>query len=484
MNRIARQIYRSGKPVKIIDYEIIRKDGRTRILELSASPLRDPSGVQIGICGVARDVTKRKEAEKRLRESERRLSEIINFLPDATFAIDLEGRVITWNQAMEKMTGIAAEVILGKDDCEYALPFYGLRRPCLVDLVFKENPEAEKSYLSFQRDQTSLLSESSVTFADGRKLILWEKAGPIYDDEGRPVGAIESLRDITPQRRAEEMLRTSEEKYRSLLESIDEGYFEIDLAGNFILINDAVCKIFKYSRDELLGMNYIDYCVSEGAGHIARVFNGTYNSGNPATGIDVDIIRQDGAVRILAMSASLALDLSGAPQGFRGVLRDVTDRRQLERELEKRGRDLAVKTRNLEEANIALKVLLTKREEDKIVLEQDVMANVRQLVIPFIDRLERSVSDRTHLACVRTLKANLENIVSPFLRNIGLSHRSLTPQELHIANLVKDGRTTKEIASLLNLSVRTVEFHRASLRKKFDLKNTKSNLRSYLLSIS
>ena len=484
LNRIAGQIYRGGNPVKIIDYEIIRKDGRTRILELSASPLRDASGFQIGICGIARDVTKRKEAERKLRESERRLSEIINFLPDATFAVDIEGKVIAWNQAMEKMADTSAEAILGKGDCEYALPLYGLRRPCLIDLVFKENPAIEKGYMFFQRDRNSLLSESSVTFADGRKLILWEKAGPIYDDEGHTVGAIESLRDITPQRTAEKMLRASEEKYRNLLESIEEGYFEIDLTGNFTLINDTVCKVFKYSRDELLGMNHRDYCFSEGAGNISRIFDAIHDTGKPATGIDVDIVRKDGALRILSMSASLALDFSGTPQGFRGVLRDVTDRRRMERELEKRERELAIKSRNLEEANIALKVLLTKREEDKIILEQDVMSNVHQLVVPVMERLGQSKLDSAQLACVHTLKSNLENIVSPFLRNIGLGHLNLTPQEIHIANLVKDGRTTKEIAALLNLSGRTVEFHRANLRKKLDLKNKKSNLRSYLLSIS
>ena len=484
MQRIARQIYRGGKPVKILDYEIIRKDGRTRILELSASPLRDASGLQMGICGIARDVTKRKEAEKMLRESERRLSEIINFLPDATFAIDMEGRVMAWNQAMEKMVSILAEDIIGKGDCEYALPLYGLRRPCLVDLVFKENPATEEGYTVFRRDQTSLLAESSVTLADDRKLILWEKAGPIFDDEGRPIGAIESLRDITPQRTAENMLRASEEKYRNLLESIDEGYFEIDLSGNFTLINDTVCKVFKYSRDELLGMNHRRYSSAEGARNVSQIFSEIFNTGKPATGIDFDIVRKDGALRILSVSASLALDSSCAPMGFRGVLRDVTDRRRMERELEKRERELAIQSRNLAEANIALKVLLTKREEDKILLEQDVMSNVHQLVIPFMERLGQSNLDSAQLACVRTLKSNLENIVSPFLRNIGLDHFNLTPQEIHIANQVKDGRTTKEIAALLNLSSRTVEFHRANLRMKLDLKNKKSNLRSYLLSIS
>lgn len=484
MNNISKDIYKTGKAAKIVDYEIVRKDGARRMLELSASPLRDPLGAQVGLCGVARDVTKRKKAEKKLIEAEKRLSEIVNFLPDATFAIDREGNVIAWSRTMEKMTCIKARAIINKGNYEYALPFYGKRRPMLVDLVFLENKEMEDTYPFIHRGKSAIVAETNIAFGNGRTVTLWTKASAIYDSEGKIVGAIESLRDISAPKNAEKKLRKSEEKYRTLLESIDEGYFEVDLSGTFTFVNDVLCKIFRYSRGELLEMSNKTYTNEQTVRKLKKVFKNIYKTGFPAKVVDFDIMRGDGEARILEMSVSIVKDSSENPSGFRGILRDVTDRKQMEIALAKRERELEIKSRNLEEANTALKVLLKQREEDKKELEQSVLANVKQLIKPFMEKLETTKLDENQKICVDTVNTNLDNIVSPFLHNMGLHCYRLTPQEIHIANLVKEGKTTKEIAGFLNLSTRTVEFHRDSLRNKFGLKNKKNNLRSYLITLS
>jgi len=130
-----------------------------------------------------RDVTDRQRAEEALRDSERRLSDIFDFLPDATFAIDLEGRVIAWNRAIEEMTGVEAESIMGKGDYEYALPFYGLRRPILIDLVFLTDAEIEKKYHFVKREGEILVAEAEVPVR-GEIRQLWGKARPLYNNEG------------------------------------------------------------------------------------------------------------------------------------------------------------------------------------------------------------------------------------------------------------------------------------------------------------
>ena len=154
---------------------------------------------------IIRDITNRKRAEEALRESEQRLSDIIDFLPDATFAINQQRRVIAWNHAIEEMTGIKAPDMLGKGDYEYALPFYGIRRPILIDLVFSSDGEIEKKYLFVRKEGDVLLAEADVLLK-GEGRVLWGKARPLYDSKGNIVGAIESIRDITDRKKLEAQL--------------------------------------------------------------------------------------------------------------------------------------------------------------------------------------------------------------------------------------------------------------------------------------
>ncbi|HQN17966.1 MAG TPA: PAS domain S-box protein, partial [Syntrophobacteraceae bacterium] len=164
------------------------------------------------------EITDIKRTEEALRESEQRLKEIIDFLPDATFAIDRNGKVIAWNHAIEEMTGVSAECMLGKGDYEYSLPFYGVRRRILIDLVFESREEIERKYYSVERIGDHLLAEANVP-VKGQMRALWGISGPLCDSKGNIVGAIESIRDITERRRTEE----EREKLATAIEQAAEG---------------------------------------------------------------------------------------------------------------------------------------------------------------------------------------------------------------------------------------------------------------------
>ena len=140
---------------------------------------------------------------------------------------------------------------------------------------------------------------------------------------------------LEESKRAEEALRESEEKYRTILESIEEGYFEVNIAGNFTFFNDSLCKIFGYPKDELIGMNNRQYMDQENAKKMYQTFNKVYTTGDPTKGIRYEIIRKDGTNRHIESSGSVIKDVGDTPIGLRGILRDITERVKSEEEKQK-----------------------------------------------------------------------------------------------------------------------------------------------------
>jgi len=169
---------------------------------------------------------------------------------------------------------------------------------------------------------------------------------------------------------------------------------------------------------------------------------------------------------------------------------DITDRIQAEEELREsknklsqQAKELKQQAEHLEEVNTALKVLLNRREEEREELEENILINVEKLILPYIEKMEKGRLKREYKTCLNIIKSNLKELISPFGRKLSAKHLALTPTEMRIADLVKLGETTKDIAGLLNVSSGAIEFHRNNIRKKFGLKNKKINLRSYLLSL-
>ena len=243
-----------------VDTEGIRDDGSRFLARIHAFPLFYPDGTIKGFNEVVEDITERKRMEAALKESERRLADIIDFLPDATFAIDLSGKVIAWNRAMEEMTGVKAEDMLGKGDYEYAIPFYGIRRPVLIDLAFEFAEEIEKKYDFVKREGNVLLAEADVTVR-GVPCAIWGKAGPLYDSNGNIVGAIESVRDITERKRMEAALKESERRLADIIDFLPDATFAIDLSGKVIAWNRAMEEMSGVKAEDMLGKGDYEYAI-------------------------------------------------------------------------------------------------------------------------------------------------------------------------------------------------------------------------------
>ena len=162
---------------------------------------------------------------------------------------------------------------------------------------------------------------------------------------------------------------------------------------------------------------------------------------------------------------------------------DITPIMQAQEDLMEKEAELSRQKKMLEESNVALKVLLEHREKDRRILEENVLTNVRKLVLPYLEELRLRQLDERSRNLLAIARQRLEEIVAPFLNRLTSMNRLLTPREIDVAALVREGRTSKEIAALLNVSVSAVDFHRKKIRKKLGLGNDKANLRSYLLSL-
>lgn len=184
---------------------------------------------------------------------------IIEFLPDATFVIDRSGAVIAWNRAIEEMTRIRKEDILGQSGYVYALPFYGERRPILIDLVLAGDPHFERTYDFTSREENTLYAEVfSSAIHGGRGAYLWGKASPLFDDEGKVVGAIESIRDITERKHAELELKSSRERLEILFEYAPDAMFLTDAQGTLVAANRVAEAMTGYDRAEVAGKSILE----------------------------------------------------------------------------------------------------------------------------------------------------------------------------------------------------------------------------------
>jgi PAS domain S-box-containing protein len=305
---------------------------------------------------------------------------------------------------------------------------------------------------------------------------------PVRDEKGSLSGIVEIVTDITERRRAEEALRQSEQKYRELFENASDIIFILDFNGKILSCNDAASRTYGYEPWQMQGLNLETLLDKSDLPVVRKLFRrkrGELDAPNP---LEFLTYTRTGEAVWLEVNAR-SVEENGKPVAIHGIARNVTERKRMEEALRKREQELKEKSRNLEDANTALTVLLKRREDDKAELEEKVICNVRDLVLPYIENLKMTRIDSHQLNQLKILERNTNEIISPFLRTLSSKYPNLTPMEIKVINFIKEGRTTKEMAELLNASPRTVEVHRDNIRKKLGLRNRKANLQSYLMAL-
>ncbi|MDO9034844.1 MAG: PAS domain S-box protein, partial [Methanoregula sp.] len=290
----------------------------------------DPKSQFVELEHKIRLAIERRQTADELSESRQRMTDIIDHLPDATFAIDVNGTVIAWNRAMEEMTGVNTEQILGTGDHSYAVPFYGMRRPILLDLVLREDKETERKYPHIIRKDNKLISEISIPLLYGGKgAYLWFIASPLYDTHRNLVGAIESIRDITDRKNSEEALKESEERYRAVVEDQTEFITRFLPDGTHVFVNDAYCRYFKKTPAEFIGTTFTPQLSAEDQKAVRQHIRGLTKE-NPVATLEHRFIMPDGQIRWQQWSDRAIFDEQGNLVEYQSVGRDITDRKMAE----------------------------------------------------------------------------------------------------------------------------------------------------------
>jgi len=279
--------------------------------------------------------------------------------------------------------------------------------------------------------------------------------------------------DIHNRKVAEESLRESEARYRLLVETMNEGFSIVDEKGLITYVNEAFAAMLGFEVDELIGRPVVNVISEEDRAVWENEFKKRRKRESSRYGMA--LVRKNGERIPTIVSPRPIFDDEGGFKGSFATITDIGDLKRAEKELK-------TKTTNLEEMNAALRVLLRRMEEDRRELEDKVRLNIQQMIQPYLERLRAAGMGERQRKHLGTLEGNLQEILSPFTHNLLVDHPKLTTSELQIANLIRQGRSSKEIADELSLSLRTVETHRRNMRTKLGIKDKKTNLQSYLLA--
>jgi len=302
----------AGKEVPpVYEYRRIYKDGSIRWLEMHASRV-DYRG-RPAIQGAIIDITKRRQAEEKYRS-------ILEDMEESYFETDLPGNYTFVNDAWCRALGYSREEAIG-------MSFRKVIAEEDIDEVFRAFNQVYRTKEALKRGLVC-----RVVRKDGSIGTSELSAFPLWDERGEIIGFRGIGTDVTQRNQAEKALQQSEEKYRTILKEIEDSYFEVDLAGNLTFVNDATCLNLRYSREELLGMNYRNFTAEEDMEHVFQTFNQVYRTGEPNKGFTWKIIRKDGSIGFADASVSPLRSPAGEIIGFRGVGRDITERRKAEEE--------------------------------------------------------------------------------------------------------------------------------------------------------
>jgi PAS domain S-box-containing protein len=421
---------------------------------------------------------------------------IIESAEDSIFIKNHHLKYTLVNPAMERLFGLPASQLLDKSDEELFGDEAGFHIREIDSCVLKGE----------------IIDEEDTKPVSGVPKTFHVIKVPLRDDSEKIIGLCGIARDVTKQKQTEmalkkahdeleelvkertaelltanEKLKQSEENYRTFIDSTLDLVFLKDEHFRHILVNNAYTKYLGKKEYEIIGKTDFELLPKHMAEACRQSDLNALKSKRP-------FVNEERNKDRVYETRKFSVKMGKEKFGIGGYVREITEsvkakkalkkaHDELEKRVKERTKELEIKSKSLEETNIALKVLLKKRDEDKEELQDNVMRNVKELISPFFKKIKKSKLNDQQRLLLGIIESNLDEIISPFTRKMSLKYLNFTPTEIRIANLIKFGSSSKEIAELMNVSPRTVETHRKNIRRKIGLEGKRANLRSYLLSL-
>jgi PAS domain S-box-containing protein len=485
-----------------IPYELRYRsfDGQSRVVEVHSRPIHDGEKI-VGLLGISRDIAGRKRTETALQESELRFRLAAESCADLIWEWEIITGELKWFGPIDELLG-------------YEVGEFPRTIDAWENIIHHDDHDRVMAKLDQHlEDGTPYHEEYRVLRRDGAILYWTDRGIAIGHAETKPSKMVGAVTDITELTLAEEARRESEEKYHAILENASDAILLADTQGNIIEANMKAEELWGYSKEELLQMHYTQLhpmpemeraiaafreIMEKKVDHLSGSFiqrrdgnllpvdiTGTvieYAGKKVLQGSFRDVSQHkltEDALERLVMERTKELS-----EKNKQLILEVKERRNAEAELRRKKKDLTLHAGKLQEMNAALKVLLKQRDEDKRELEEKVMANVKELILPYLEELKTSRLDAKGNVQVSILEANLSNIISPFTHRLSSQYSGFTPREIQVANLIRQGKSTKDIAEMIGVTRSAINIYRNHIRNKLGIISKKINLRSHLMSIS
>jgi len=458
-----------------VQYEssMVHRDGTLIPVQMDVVSVGDIDGeVQYRIATM-QNIAERKRIEEELSTSEAiergrsaELRALVEAIPSPVwFSYDRHCKFITGNRAAQEILGILSE--------EENLSAGAQTESQAIFEVWRDGVRLEPDQLPMQRAVTTGTSIQGEELKFSREGAadrwVYTNSVPLFSESGEVRGCICVAMDITKLKQAKQSLEENERKYRKLFEIESDALFLIDHESlNILDANTAAVEVYGYEKEELLNMSIDELSVDpeKTISSIYAKLRSVYNRQHR---------KKDGTIFTVDITATYFV-MDGNPVQLAAV-RDVTERIRTEEMLKE-------KTDHLMEVNSALKALLRQRETDRKEHEDAIESNMKHLVLPYLESLKKSTLTSNQRSWIEILESHLSQITSHFARRVTLQELNFSNAELKVATLVRDGKSTKEIAAILMIAEKTVSAHRDSIRRKLSLRGKKGGLRYLLLNLN
>lgn len=475
--RIYNEVYKTGVPSTSSELESVNKAGEKNLYECTVSLIRDSQGKPAGFRTLYHNITERKKAEEAIRSIQERMELVLAGAELGVYDINSKTGVSYVDDRYLGMLGYQREDFL-------ALNIEAWMKMIHPDDV-KDIKEKVREIMSGNRQLVEM--EYRLRHKSGDWIWVLGRGRVVsWDEAGKPLRFTGTQLNITDRKRAEEALRQSEERLRLVTDNMKDIIVMTDRDFKIVYISPSVQSVMGYEARDREGKSLTDFIHPEDLPAIEKVLRDSLATFSPGK-IECRYRHARGEYIWLEATGAYMLDQQRNFLGAVFGIRDITVRKRVEENLQKTLDELETRVKErtfeLQEINTTLRVLLKNRDEDQKSLQESLQSNIHQLVIPYVQKLRGTHSGKQKLEYLNVLETNLHNIASPFINKLSIAYKSLSPRELQVAALIKQGKSSKDIAEVFNLSVGTVNSYRNSIREKLNLVSSETNLRSYLLAL-